>query len=102
MSTPNRTVFLERQTYRRRRLMDGARLLPIAGVLLWALPLLWGHGEPGSQDAAITTSGAMRYIFGIWLLLVALSLWLSRRLKETAATAPTGTTAPAAPMDMPE
>ncbi len=82
MSEPSRSVFLERQTYRRRRLMDAARMLPIVGILLWALPLLWRQ-EP---ETAVTTSGAMRYIFGIWVLLVALSLWLSRRLKDTAET----------------
>ncbi|MDQ7071151.1 MAG: hypothetical protein Q9M48_10515 [Rhodobacterales bacterium] len=82
MSEPSRSVFLERQTYRRRRLMDAARMLPIVGILLWALPLLW----PQDPEQAVTTSGAMRYIFGIWVLLVALSLWLSRRLKDTAET----------------
>ena len=34
-------VFLERQSYRRRRLMDVARLLPILGAALFAVPLLW-------------------------------------------------------------
>lgn len=82
MNEPNRSVFLERQTYRRRRLMDAARMLPIVGILLWALPLLWGHGA----DQAVTTSGAMRYIFGIWVLLVVLALGLSSRLKDTTET----------------
>jgi len=81
MRDKNRGIFLERQTYRRRRLLDAAGLLPIVGCLLWALPLLWENtGAQGTAD--ITTSGAMRYIFGIWLLLVALSLWLSRRLRD--------------------
>ncbi|MFA3919667.1 hypothetical protein [Ruegeria hyattellae] len=61
-------VFLEKQSYRRRRLSDAARLLPIFGALLFAIPLLWpdgsGDGDPVPMSAAIT------YIFGIWVLLI--------------------------------
>lgn len=78
MSEQHRSVFLERQTYRRRRLMDAAWLLPIVGVLFWTLPLLWGNAAQGETQT--TTSGAMLYIFCVWLGLVGLSAWLSLRL----------------------
>lgn len=75
---PPRTVqalFLERQSYRRRRLVDVARLLPLLGVWLLLLPLLW----PGSDRAAVASgqvapmpmSAAITYIFAVWAVLIA-------------------------------
>jgi hypothetical protein len=63
-------VFLERANYRRRRVIDAVRLLPVLGALLWAVPLLWTPGETSS-------SAALLYIFGIWLGLVVLAVVLS-------------------------
>ncbi len=70
-------AFLERQSYRRRRLMDAARLLPLFGVLLFALPLLWttpapeGAG-PESTGQAMAMSDAILYIFVAWSGLIVL------------------------------
>ncbi|WP_264210014.1 hypothetical protein [Leisingera thetidis] len=61
----------ERQTYRRRRLMDIARLLPVLGVLLLALPLLWP--EAGTHPAArsgVPMSTAIIYVFAVWTALI--------------------------------
>ncbi len=68
------SVFLERETYRRRRIMDAARLLPILGLALFALPLLW----PTSEDTAemgdpVPMSAAVLYIFGVWAFLIGLA-----------------------------
>ncbi|SFT59879.1 hypothetical protein [Sedimentitalea nanhaiensis] len=67
-------VFLERQSYRRRRLMDAARLLPLFGVLLFTLPLLWSVPSPG-KDAAdasqtVPMSDAIIYVFLAWSALI--------------------------------
>lgn len=64
--------FLERQSYRRRRLMDAARLLPLLGILLFVVPLLWPVPRPGQGEAAatVTMSGAMIYVFCAWVLLI--------------------------------
>lgn len=67
-------VFLERDTYRKRRLIDAARLLPVFGALFWGLPVLWGPG-------GATTSMAMLFIFGVWLVLVIGAFILARRLR---------------------
>jgi len=61
-------LFLERQSYRRRRLVDMARLLPLLGVLLLLLPLLWPAGD-GTQ-AHTPMSSAITYIFAVWALLI--------------------------------
>lgn len=77
-STP--PIFLEPQTYRRRRLMDGARLLPALGVMLWMVPLLWPTDTSG-VDQLVSMSSAMKYIFLVWLLLIVVAggIWLKAR-----------------------
>jgi hypothetical protein len=82
-------LFLERRSYRQRRLMDAARLLPLLGVLLWLVPLLWPQG--GSQSApakvdAVSTSSAILYIFGVWIVLALAALFLSLMLDGKAET----------------
>ncbi|MFP4328125.1 MAG: hypothetical protein ACLFQL_08955 [Paracoccaceae bacterium] len=73
---PSSPIFVQRQTYRSRRLMDAARLLPLLGACLFAVPLLW----PDEDGGAIRTSRAMIYIFGVWTLLIVATALLSRRL----------------------
>jgi len=73
---PRRTLFVERRTYRQRRLIDAARLLPILGWFLLMVPLLWGLG------AEVPTSLSILYIFGVWALLIVAVGLLSMRLGE--------------------
>ncbi|WP_299732960.1 hypothetical protein [uncultured Tateyamaria sp.] len=71
-------VFLERRSYRRRRMMDALRLLPILGLFLWMLPLFWPTAAdgPGAPDK-MAMSTAVTYVFAVWLTLIgsALALW---------------------------
>lgn len=55
-------LFVERQTYLRRRLVDAARALPVLGILLWLLPLLWA--VPIQPPSAST---GLIYVFTVWL-----------------------------------
>ena len=70
-------VFLERQTYRRRRLLDAARLLPFLGAVLFAVPLLWptsaAKHTASAQPDPLPMSHAVIYIFLAWAGLIALS-----------------------------
>lgn len=54
-------LFLARQTYRRRRVADAARLLPVlGGALLFMLPLLGGAagaGDGGGAQTGQTSAG---------------------------------------------
>ena len=43
------TLFLERQSYRRRRLSEVARLMPIFGAGLFMVPLLWPVGDESEK-----------------------------------------------------
>jgi hypothetical protein len=77
MSEPRGPLFLGRGSYRRRRMADAARLLPLLGVVLMGVPLLWRHD--GSAEAP-ATSQAIIYLFGAICLLVVLCRVITRRL----------------------
>ncbi|MGA9410281.1 MAG: hypothetical protein WBV78_07535 [Roseobacter sp.] len=65
-------VFLERNSYRKRRLMDALRLLALFGAVLWMIPTLWPNAsDPMAQP--IATSTALFYVFGVWIVLIGLS-----------------------------
>ena len=68
MRRPKRPLFLARAPYRRRRLRDAARLMPILGAILLLLPLLWA---PESRMSL--ASGDVIYFFTVWLVLIGLA-----------------------------
>ena len=80
MSPPREPIFLARETYRRRRLIDAVRLLPVVGLLLFLAPLI------GGSDAARSTAVAGFFIFVVWFALIAATAVLVRLL----ARAPEG------------
>lgn len=82
---PRSTEFLERNTYRLRRLMDAARFLPVFGLILLMLPLM---RDSGDGDASRVGQEAV-YLFVVWIAMVAaaflMSLGLRRALDAPAA-----------------
>ncbi|MFN3661279.1 hypothetical protein [Yoonia sp.] len=79
MKPPAKTpVFLERASYRQRRLGDAARFLPVLGAVLWLIPLLW---QPDGPEAP-SNAGTITYIFAVWVLLIGLAAVLSRVLRD--------------------
>ena len=66
MRSPRQPPFLARKTYRRRRMMDAARLLPLLGIFLFLLPILW---QPRLTPEPDTVHGVV-YLFGAWTVLV--------------------------------
>ena len=77
MSQKQTPLFVQRRTYRSRRMADAARMLPILGAILFFLPLLWKDGEGGAR-----TAGVMVYLFLVWVLLAMLAGILSYFLKS--------------------
>lgn len=77
MRRPTEPVFLARQSYRRRRLGDAARLVPLGGLVLFLIPVLW------AGDAR--TSGGLIYIFLVWIGLILAIGVVSRRLAASEA-----------------
>lgn len=78
MSERPAPVFLERRSYRRRRLTDAARLLPVVGLLLFLVPLLLA---PDKTDTA-RTAGTSIYVFAVWFGLIVCAFVLSRVLSR--------------------
>lgn len=86
---PKQKLFLERRSYRMRRLMDAVRLMPVLGLGLWMVPLMWPH--PDEPGGSMSISAALTYLFGVWFLLivVALALWVkTRRFADKAQQQP--------------
>ncbi|MCG3267341.1 hypothetical protein [Yoonia sp. I 8.24] len=77
-------IFLEQAGYRQRRLRDALRFWPIFGCILLVIPLLWAS-EPA--DHALDTN-ALIYIFGVWVLLIAVTAIMARRLRVDDAPDP--------------
>ncbi|MBE0555517.1 MAG: hypothetical protein IH625_17685 [Rhodobacteraceae bacterium] len=61
MRAPRAPLFLARAHYRRRRLHDAARFLPVVGVFLLLLPALWPDGSAG---------GSAVFAFVVWALMI--------------------------------
>lgn len=83
-------LFLERRSYRRRRIMDALRLLPFLCALLWVIvPAMWPNGPKAGHDTAL--SSALWYLFAIWVLAITASFALWRRLRSSDDAAETPT-----------
>ena len=80
MSDEAPPVFLDRRSYRRRRLGDAARMLPVLGVVLFLLPAL----GIGAERPTVQIVG----LFVAWGALIVLSAGLSRTLTRGAAEEP--------------
>lgn len=77
-------LFLERESYRQRRTIDAARLLPVLGFLALCMPVLWGNGSSEGESARLTSVGVI-YLFGVWSILIGTALVLARRLRRIDA-----------------
>lgn len=83
-------LFLQRKSYRARRMMDVIRLLPLLGLALWLIPLFWPVGTGAGDDAVqgIPTSVALKYIFCVWVGLVVAGWLLWRRTSRAINAGP--------------
>ncbi len=84
MRRPIRPLFLARIPYRRRRLRDAARLLPVAGAFLMILPILWTPAD-GSQRLL---SSDVIWFFVTWALLVLAAAALAPGLSRPESLLP--------------
>ncbi len=81
MTKPAPPLFLARKSYRRRRMMDAARLLPLAGIFALILPILWQPRLTPEPDTAF----GLIYIFGVWALLIIAARGLARIIMQAPA-----------------
>ncbi|WP_226898482.1 hypothetical protein [Mangrovicoccus algicola] len=89
MSAARPPVFLERQSYRHRRLIDASRVVPVFGLMLFLVPLLWPQPQPEAQGAPgqVALAGRGLYLFLAWGGLVAVTALISQRLRSRLAAA---------------
>ena len=71
-----RRLFLERRGYVQKRALDATRLLPIVGLVLLMIPLIWPRT---GELSAIETSTSTTYVFAIWLALIVTGAVLAHR-----------------------
>jgi hypothetical protein len=76
-------MFLERRSYRQRRMMDAVRLLPFVGLLLWLLPTLWAV-SPAEGAEPVKMSQAIIFVFGVLVCLILAAGGLWRLLVDAA------------------
>ena len=77
-------LFLQRRSYRQRRMMDALRLLPILGGLLWLIPLFWpAVSSQTDSPEPVSMSTSIIYVFGVWCMLIVASIVLRVALKPT-------------------
>jgi len=76
---PQSKLFLESDSYRRRRMMDAVRMLPILCVLLWSIvPMMWPNHAADEGQTALST--AIGYLFISWAFAASVAFLLWRRL----------------------
>ena len=81
MAIIRQPLFLARDSYRKRRLRDGARVLPIFGLILFLLPLMW----PAVPQMVLAH---WAFVFALWVALIGLAAILASGLgeRETASS----------------
>jgi hypothetical protein len=77
---PRPPLFLPRVGYRKRRLVDAVRLLPLFGGFLLLLPILWAPAETAVGD----TARDGMYLFAVWAVLIGAAAWLAPGLADAA------------------
>lgn len=92
---PEARLFLERKSYRRRRIMDVVRILPLVCALLWmVVPTMLPHdAAEAAQGAQTKLSTALWYLFAVWVLAIAASFALWRKVRTHDAQHPRGAAA---------
>ena len=75
---PDRPLFLERASFRRRRLGDAARVLPVLAAGLILVPVWW-------MPAQVSFAAGAVWLFGLWAGLIAAIWALHRALRRADA-----------------
>lgn len=81
---PQPAVFPERHSYRYQRLLDATKFLPVLGVLLFLLPLLWPESD--LEGAGVAMSSAIIYLFSVWIALILAILIFVKGLRAWSRT----------------
>jgi hypothetical protein len=72
--------FLDLKSYRQKRMLDAAKLLPLAGALVFLFPLIYLFVSPNEPISPGITA---IYFFVFWLVLILLTRFLAPRMQAT-------------------
>ena len=97
---PSPPLFLERRSYRQRRMMDALRLLPLVGLGLWMVPLLWPAAE-AEAATPVKMSQAITFVFCVWVGLIVCTALLWSRVAAVSSDADAGADAEASEPEKP-
>lgn len=75
-------LFLKRRSYRKRRLRDTARMLPVFGLFLFLVPVLWKPAQTARADTA--PDGI--YLFVVWIGLVLVAALMAPGLADESGS----------------
>jgi hypothetical protein len=78
-------VFLERRTYRRNRLQDAAKLLPVLGALMFFGPVFILTTDSGVGGG---TARWLVYFLVVWLILIGVAAGLAAALNRITPRGP--------------
>ena len=79
MSRPPSPQFLDLRNYRRRRLVDAAKLLPLLGTVMFLLPLPFLFAAEADRH---NVAPMAIYLFAVWLALIVFAFVLARSLQK--------------------
>jgi hypothetical protein len=82
VTPPRQPIYLSRRTHRIRRLVDAARFLPLLGMFLLALPIVWAAPDAPMSETA--REGI--YLFAVWFGLIVVALLLAPGLARVSAS----------------
>lgn len=83
MTAPPAPKFFARSSYRRRRVIDAARLLPVLGLFIFMLPVLWHPADTPEPD---TARGGL-FLFAGWFGIIVATFLIARILMRAGPPA---------------
>lgn len=83
MSDTSGLQYLDIRSYRRKRIVDAAKMLPLIGATGLVAPFPFFFASIGETGQVVPLA---LYFFGLWLVLIVLALVLSRILLGGPAT----------------
>jgi hypothetical protein len=79
MTGSTQSRFLDRESYRKKRLIDASKLLPLLGALGFILPFVYLFTE---EDAQRSPGQTAIYLFVAWLVLILCAGYLAPRMRD--------------------
>jgi hypothetical protein len=76
--TGNKGLFFRNAVYRRNRLIDAVRLLPVLGTILFLMPAFLAGGSAA-------TARQWLYLFGAWIVMIIVAALMARALRKNEA-----------------